>query len=211
MNKIKYHFNIRIQWLQLHALFLVWPDKPWLESAFGKFNKLDMTWKGTPAYIRSHSWQCRSEQKPTHEVEGAACKAQRQGFCQDLGNATQMSAVSSSPRGTVSSIIIQWSVWMSEQPGLFVELANQPKRAIKGEGPRWKRWSRTWWPFQMSSGDPMLRWEKLPSTSPLMLAVLQNGRMEAFPLWKTHESCQESAKKRLMDSQTVGKKILWFD
>ena len=31
----------------------------------------------TPVYIWSHSRQCISEQKPNHEVKGAACIAQR--------------------------------------------------------------------------------------------------------------------------------------
>ena len=32
----------------------------------------------TPVYIRFHSWQCMLEQKPSHEAEGTACRAQRQ-------------------------------------------------------------------------------------------------------------------------------------
>ena len=31
-----------------------------------------------PVYIRSHSWQCISEQKPSHEVKGTASGAHRQ-------------------------------------------------------------------------------------------------------------------------------------
>ena len=33
----------------------------------------------TPVYISSHSWQCMSEQKQSHEVEGIARRAPRQG------------------------------------------------------------------------------------------------------------------------------------
>ncbi len=32
----------------------------------------------TPLYKRPHSWQCISEWKPSHEVKGTACRAQRQ-------------------------------------------------------------------------------------------------------------------------------------
>ena len=32
----------------------------------------------TSVYISSHSWQCISEQKPSHEIVGTACRAQRQ-------------------------------------------------------------------------------------------------------------------------------------
>ena len=51
----------------------------WLESTRGKFNWLDMIWKDTPVYIRSHSWQCMSVQKSSIEVEGIVRRAPRQG------------------------------------------------------------------------------------------------------------------------------------
>ena len=37
---------------------------------------LQMDWH-TSVYIRSHSWQCMSEQKPSHEVEGIVRRAPR--------------------------------------------------------------------------------------------------------------------------------------
>ena len=43
-------------------------------------NSIDWTWFGkahTPDYIRSHSWQCMSDQKPNHEVEIIVRRAPR--------------------------------------------------------------------------------------------------------------------------------------
>ena len=34
--------------------------------------------KHTPVYVRSHSWQCTSEQRPSHEVEGNVRRGPRQ-------------------------------------------------------------------------------------------------------------------------------------
>ena len=43
-------------------------------------HSIDWTWLGiaTPAYIRSHSWQCMSEQTPSHGVKGIICRPQKQ-------------------------------------------------------------------------------------------------------------------------------------
>jgi hypothetical protein len=52
-------------WDQVHPVSIDLPwdvSTTWLESTCGKFNWLDMIWKGTHVYIRSHSWQCVSEQ-----------------------------------------------------------------------------------------------------------------------------------------------------
>ena len=61
----------------------------------------------TPVYISSHSWQCISEQKPSHEV---ACRAQRQ-HCveaQIWGRLQKYSAALKVPKSTVASIILKW-------------------------------------------------------------------------------------------------------
>ena len=45
---------------------------------------MDMIWKRyIPVNIRSHSWQCLSEQKPRHEVEGTPCRTQRLGCVEE--------------------------------------------------------------------------------------------------------------------------------
>lgn len=36
-------------------------------------SSLDIIWKNTPVYIRSHCWQCTSEHKPIHEIKGIIC------------------------------------------------------------------------------------------------------------------------------------------
>ena len=85
--KQKYLIYVSIQtlcyetrnWAQVHPVSIDHPwevSTTWLESTCGKFNWLDMIWKGT--YIRSHSWQCMSEQKPSHEVEGIVHRDLRQ-------------------------------------------------------------------------------------------------------------------------------------
>ena len=43
-------------------------------------NSIDWTWfwKAPTCLYRSQSWQCMSEQKPSHEVDGIVCRALRQ-------------------------------------------------------------------------------------------------------------------------------------
>ena len=51
-----------------------------LDSSPPVVNSIDWTWFGKPhtCYIRSHSWQYMSEQKPSREVEGIFRRAPRQ-------------------------------------------------------------------------------------------------------------------------------------
>ena len=75
-------------WAQVHPVSIDHPwdvSTSWLESTCYKFNWLDMIWKGTSLYIRSHSWQHMSEQKPSNEVEGNVGK----GTKTDLGKGTK--------------------------------------------------------------------------------------------------------------------------
>jgi hypothetical protein len=68
-------------WAQVHPVSIdhSWDvSTTWFESTCGKFNWLDMIWKDTPVYIRSHSWQCMSEPKPSNEVKDIVCRAPRQ-------------------------------------------------------------------------------------------------------------------------------------
>ena len=79
-------------------------------------NSIDWTWI---VYIRSHSWQRKSEHKPSHEVEGIVRRAPRQDCVktQIWGTPTFLNRRSLEP------------------PRLFLELAAQPNWAILGEGP----------------------------------------------------------------------------
>ena len=72
-----------LNWAQLHPVSIDHPwdvSTTWLETTSGKFNWLDMIWKGIhlPTYITSPTWQCTSDRKPTHELEGIVRRAQRQ-------------------------------------------------------------------------------------------------------------------------------------
>ena len=60
-----------------------WPSLRWFYALTGvrlwwiQLTGHDLE-RHTPVYIRSHSWQGISEQRPSREVEGTACRAQRQ-------------------------------------------------------------------------------------------------------------------------------------
>ena len=63
--------------MEMFKLNYCWQNNVhWLESTCGKFNWLDMIWKGTHV-CKVHSWQCMSEQKPSHEVKGIVRRAPR--------------------------------------------------------------------------------------------------------------------------------------
>ena len=57
-----------------YIFFLI--NLPWIPH--NVVNSMKWKWFGKAHTIMSHSWQCISEQKPSHELEGAACRAQRQ-------------------------------------------------------------------------------------------------------------------------------------
>ena len=74
-------------------------------------NAIDWTRFGkahTP--VRSHSWQRISEQKPSREVEGTACRAQAQDCveAQIWGRLQKNAAALKVPKSTVASIILKW-------------------------------------------------------------------------------------------------------
>jgi hypothetical protein len=88
----------------------------------------------TPVYIRSHSWQYMSEQKPSHEVDGIVCRAPRQ----DLVEGTKkMSASLKVPKNTVASIILKWKkFWTTKnlpRAGRLAKLRNRGRRALVRE------------------------------------------------------------------------------
>jgi hypothetical protein len=66
-------------WAPVHPVSIDHPwdvSTTWLESTCGTFNWLD---RHTPVYIRSHSRQCMSEQKPSHRSlwDGFVCGLRR--------------------------------------------------------------------------------------------------------------------------------------
>ena len=109
-------------------------------------NSIYWTWFGkhTPVYIMSHSWQCMSEQKPSHEVEEIVRRAPRQ-YCNDA-----------QIWGKVPKQCLQR--WMSPR--------TRPNWAIVGEGPCSGRWPRTSWSLWKSSRVPLWSWENLLEGQP---------------------------------------------
>ena len=92
--------------MKLHSIDHPWDvSTTWLESIYGTFNWLDMIWKHTPVYIRTHNWQCMSEQKPSHEI-GIVCRALRQDSveAQIWGRVPKNVCSIEGPR-------TQWSLW----------------------------------------------------------------------------------------------------
>ncbi len=118
--KLKYHIYIRIQTLCNNTwnLAQVPPisldhcrdvSTPWLESTCGKLNWLDMIWKSTDLSIKCPIHKCTSEQKPSHEVKGTACRAQRQDCieAQIWGRLQKIAAALRISKSTVASIILK--------------------------------------------------------------------------------------------------------
>jgi hypothetical protein len=114
-------------WVQVHPVSI---DPPWDVSTTWNppvVNSIDWTWFGTHLSIYgSYSWQCMSEQKPSHEVKGIVRRAPRQDcveaqiwvrvpkhFCSTEGPRTQW------PPSLLNGIRL-------ELPRLFGELAARP-------------------------------------------------------------------------------------
>ena len=96
-----------------------------LESTCGKFSWLDMILKGTdPFYIRSHSWQCMSEHKPSMKSKELSVDLWDRIDLRNkiLGRLQKKFCCFEGPK---------WAQWppssvngrSSEPPGLFLELA----------------------------------------------------------------------------------------
>ena len=89
--------------------------------------------------MRSHSWQCISEQQPSHEVEGTVCRAQKQDCveAQIWGRLQKNSAALKVPKSTVASIILKWKKFggtrAPPRSGCLAQLSNQGRRALVRE------------------------------------------------------------------------------
>lgn len=83
---------------------------PGLDPIYGKLNWLDLIWKGTHLSKRPHNCQCISEQKPSFEVKGSACRAQETRLLQDIemGKARKKYVALRVHNSTVASIILKF-------------------------------------------------------------------------------------------------------
>ena len=99
-------------------------------------NSIDWTWFGKAhTCLRSHSWQCMSEQNPSHEVEGIVSRALRQNCveAQIWWKAPKHFCRIEGPQGHIGPH--QFLNGRSlEPPRLFLELAAQPNWAIGEKG-----------------------------------------------------------------------------
>ena len=128
-------------------------------------NSIDWTWFGkahTCLYKMSHSWQCMSEQKPSHKVEGIVCRAPRQDCveAQIWGGYQHISAALKITRNAVTSIILKWKKFGT------TKTLPRAGRPAKLRGPRSGSWLRTRWSLWKSSRVPLWRWEILPEGQP---------------------------------------------
>jgi hypothetical protein len=133
---------------------------------------LDMIWKGTHLSIRSCSWQCTSEQKPSLEVEVIVRRAQIQDCIK--AQIWGMSGELKVPKNTASPSFLNGE--SLEPPRLFLVLATWPNWAIGREGPWSGRWPRTQWSLWQSSRVLLWKFGNLPEGQP----TLQPSTNQAF-------------------------------
>ena len=146
-------------WAQVHPVSIdhLWDvSTTWLESTCGKLNWLDMIWKGTHLYIRSHSLcQSKNEAMRSKElsVELRNRMLSRHRFEEGYQN---ISAALKVPKNTVASIILKWKKFGTTKTlpraGRLAKLSN------RREGPWSGRWPRTRWSLWQSSRVPLSRW-----------------------------------------------------
>ncbi len=93
------HFS----WSSLRRLYTLIGVHLWWIKLFGH----DLE-RHTPVYIRSHSWQCISEQNPSHEVKGTACTQRLDCAEAQIWGRLQKDSALKVPKSTVASIILKW-------------------------------------------------------------------------------------------------------
>ena len=92
-----------------------------------------------PVYIRSHSWQCMSEQNPNQDVEGIVVWAPRQDCveAQIWGRVPVFVAALKVPKNTVASFILKWKKFGTTKTllraGCLAKLINQGRRSLVRE------------------------------------------------------------------------------
>ena len=155
----------------------------------------------TSVYIRSHSWQCMSLQKPSHEVEGIVRRAQRQ----DCVEGQIWGRV---PKNvcTVASIILKWKRFGTTKTlpraGRPVKLSNRGRRSGRWLRTRYSLWQH--YKVLCEDGRTFQKDNHLCSTPPIR-HLWYSGQTEATT------ARMEFAKRHLKDSQTMKNKILWSD
>jgi hypothetical protein len=154
-----------IHWSSLRCLQLDWSPTV--------VNSIDWTWFGkahTPVYIRSHSWQCMSEQKPSQR------ESSETELCQgtDLGKGTKKCLQHwRFPRPQVASIILIWKKFGTIKT--LPRAGRRPNWAIGWEGPWLGRWPR----LQSSSVEM-----GEPSGRTIISAALHQSGIHGIVAWR---------------------------
>ena len=134
----------------------------------GKFNWLDMIWKGTHTSLYTVPQLTVHVRAKTKPWDQRNCPySSETGLCRgtDLRKGTKhilqhwRSPRTQWPQSLLNGISL-------EPARLFLELAARPNWAIGGEGPWSGRWPRTQWSLWQSSRVPLWRWENLPEGQP---------------------------------------------
>ena len=126
-------------WAQVHPVSI---DHPW---CCYNLIEVHLWWiqlighdleRHTPVYIRSHSWQCMSQQKPSHEVEGIVHRALRQDCVKEQiwGRVPNIFGSIERPKNTVAS---KWKKFGTTKTlpraGRPAKLSNRWRRALVRE------------------------------------------------------------------------------
>ena len=129
----------------------------------------------TRVYKRSHSWQCMSEQKPNHEVEGIVCRAPRQDCveAQIWGRIPKHFCIEGPQDHS--------GLHHLEPLILFLELSGQPNWAIGGEGPWSGSWPKPQWSIWQGPRVTLWKWENFPEGQPSLQHSTKQGFMVEWP------------------------------
>ena len=128
-------------------------SKEQLISVLSGFHKL-VPGKATPDYIRSHSWQCMSEQKPSPEVKGIVHRVPRQDCVEaQIWGRVPKNVCSIEGPQEHSGLIPKWKKFGTTKtlprPGRLAKLNNQGKRTLVRE-------------VHPMDRVPLWRWKNLP-------------------------------------------------
>ena len=137
-----YSIRLEIEFRCMFPLIVLDVSTTWLEFTCGKFNWLD---RHTPFYIRSHSWQCMSEQKPSQSKNQATMSEELSVELRDRivsrhrsGEGYQKTyAALKVPKNTLAAIILKWKKFVTTKTlpraGRPAKLSNRGRRALVRE------------------------------------------------------------------------------
>ena len=130
-------------WAQVHSLSIdhAWDvSTTWLESTYGKFNWLDMIWKGTHLSIEGPTVDrvCQSKNQAMRSKEISVELRDRIVSRHRSGERYQnISAALKVPKNTVASIILKWKKFGTTKTlpraGCWAKLSNRGRRAAVRE------------------------------------------------------------------------------